>query len=109
MIITDFKIQNIGNATIAKQIRAEIHAALNAIRTTSTGFEVNDGEWFWINPSGKVRPTVVNSAKFLTGNFQDSLKASHSWETEKTILGQTFDAYKVFSGSFDRFVLAPTL
>jgi len=73
-------------------IKAPIIAALNSVTTVGADFIVNPTVWYWRNPSGKIRPTVANSAKYISSKFQSSLKAM-GWEIEKTIRDQTIDAY----------------
>jgi hypothetical protein len=94
----------LGNSKVEAQIRSEVEGALRAIRTRGSDFVVNDSIWFWQNPAGKIRPTVVNSAKFITGTFQRHLE-SIGWEIEKKLDGQDVDAYKAFEGQFRLFTL----
>lgn len=83
------------NESIASEIRAklisDVTKALQRIETEPGEFVVNDTLWFWKNPAGKVRPTVVNSAFYLSKTFQNELKAL-GWEKEPIIVGQKFDA-----------------
>lgn len=97
----------VGNAAIEAAIRADMDTALNAIRTRGDKFIVNDAPWFWQNPAGKVRPSVANSAKFITKTFQAYLKNKLGWEIEKSLSNQDIDAYKEFAGEFDVFSLDP--
>jgi hypothetical protein len=48
----------------------------------------------------------VNSAKFITGNFQRHLRDELGWEVEKQINGQDVDAYKEFENVFEVFTLS---
>lgn len=96
---------DVGNAVISEQIRNEISAALQAIRSSPKGLVVNDTIWYWKNPEGNIKPTVVNSAKFITGHFQNYLETSVGWTQEMNLLGQTVDAYKEFPGEFRMYVL----
>lgn len=95
----------VGNDSIHDQIYSEIETALNAIKTVENKFVVNDTIWHWKNPAGKIKPTVVNSAKFVTGIFQSNLKSQSNWIIEKRILRQDVDAYKEFEGVFRLFTL----
>lgn len=96
---------SVGNAVVEAQIRAEIDAAMNAVRTRGDDFIVNDALWYWQNPSGKVMPCVANAAGFITKTFQDYLESQHGWTKEKLLSGQKIDAYKEFPGHFDLFSL----
>ncbi|WP_411820855.1 hypothetical protein ABFZ85_06635 [Hyphococcus formosus] len=105
MKIFDRHLSEVGNRKIADQIRSEIYAAINGIETREGKFVVNDTIWYWRNPEGNVKPTVVNSAKFITSRFQSNLEVHNGWSPEKKILGQDVDAYKEFQAKFKLFVL----
>ena len=95
----------LGNHDIEDQLRTDIEKALLAIYTCGDEFVVNDTLWFWQNPKGKIMPTVVNSAKFITGRFQEFLQNNLSWQAEKLLDSQEVDGYKEFSGDFNVFIL----
>ena len=80
--------------TIEKFVVADVSDALCSISTIGGQFIVNDTEWKWSNPAGQLKPTVMNSAKFLSKNFQRHLCEQLDWSIEKEISGQTIDAYK---------------
>jgi hypothetical protein len=73
-------VTGVGNTLIETKIRAEIGAALKAIRTRRTKFVVNDTLWYWQNPAGNVMPCVANSASFITKTFQDYLENKLEWK-----------------------------
>ncbi len=70
----------------------DVHHALQSVVTQGSEFVINDTEWFWVNPQGQLRPTVVNSAPFISKKFQDTLR-TRGWKTEATIEGQRIDGY----------------
>lgn len=83
------------NASISVEIRDQIvqdvTMALSRIETIPGEFVVNDTLWFWKNPAGKVRPTVVNSAGYISKTFQNELEEL-GWLKEPVVAGQNFDA-----------------
>jgi len=87
------------NASISEPIRRrliqEVSDALQSIQTRDEKFIVNDTEWYWRNPAGALRPTVVNSAGYISKRFQNAL-AEMGWVKEPTIEGQNFDAMLTF-------------
>lgn len=95
----------LGNEVVASRIKNDVQSALSSIRTRGSDFIVNDSNWYWRNPTGKVRPTVVNSAKFITGNFQRHLERNRGWQIEKCLCGQRVDAYSEFEGVFEIYTL----
>lgn len=80
------------DSEIAKAIIEPVTQALNRIVTVGNQFVVNPSHWYWINPKMKVRPSVVNSAAFLSTHFQNNLQEL-GWFKEKTIQDQKIDAY----------------
>lgn len=90
------------NPTITKSISdrliSEVSQALKSVTTDGGEFVVNDTLWFWKNPAGAVRPTVVNSAGYISKNFQNGLEKL-GWEKEPTINGQNFDALSRFEAT----------
>jgi hypothetical protein len=82
------------SSAIAESILADVSVALSSISTIGKSFIVNDSEWLWSNPAGKLRPTVMNSAKFLSKKFQQHLCEQLEWSIEKELSGQRIDAYK---------------
>lgn len=98
----------LGNEKAGKKILSDIDHALKAVRTSGNKFIVNDTVWYWKNPTGQVMPTVVNSAKFITSRFQNSLKNERGWETEKRLLEQDVDAYTEIAGVFTLYRLDPS-
>ena len=95
MKIIERRRATIGDEELETAIYQDICAALNAVSTVDGKFIVNDTEWYWQNPAGEIKRTVVNSASFITSTFQNRLKKL-GWEKEKTINGQNFDAYREF-------------
>jgi hypothetical protein len=83
---------------VTKSVVSDITAALDSIRTVDKEFIVNDTLWFWKNPKGKIKPSVVNSAKFITTQFQKYLQ-DLGWTKEPEVDGQTFDGMNLI---FDR-------
>jgi len=73
------------------RITSDVINALN-INTQGNKFVGNDTLWFQKNPTGKITPTALNSAHFISKTFQENLKKL-GWDIEKTIDDQTFDAY----------------
>lgn len=103
MKIKPVKYIPFGNSELSEKIFAEVSGALENICTTQDGqFVVNDTEWFWLNPQKKMMPSVVNSAKFLSGRFQGFLK-SRGWSIDHDIAKQEIDAYLEVEGAFTRF------
>lgn len=80
------------NQPIAHFIVDEVSKALNKITTDSNFFTVNPTLWYWKNPKGEIKPSVVNSAAFLSSHFQNNLAAAE-WTKEKSIKKQKIDAY----------------
>jgi len=89
-------------SSIQERLIADVKTALQSIKTKNDQFIVNDTLWFWQNTAGKIRPTVVNSATYISKGFQDSLERL-GWEKEPTIDEQNFDAlieFEVFSKTY---------
>lgn len=90
------------NPTITRGIRekliGDVSQALKAVVTEGGEFVVNDTLWFWKNPAGVIRPTVVNSAGYISKTFQNELEKL-GWKKEPTIDGQNFDAMLKFTVS----------
>ena len=82
----------LGDCNIEMLVFQEMERAFQSVATQGDNFIVNDSLWYWKNPNGKIKPTVVNSAKFITSKFQDAL-FKQGWEIEKELDGQRFDAY----------------
>ena len=76
---------------VTKRIIGDVTHALNSIKTKNDQFIVNDTKWYFKNPKGEVKPSVVNRAGFLSSIFQNALE-DIGWEKEPTLNGQTFDA-----------------
>lgn len=83
------------NASITLEIRKklieDVTEALQAVQTEGGQFVVNDTLWYWKNPAGAIRPTVVNSASYISKTFQNFLEGI-GWHKEPTLRGQNFDA-----------------
>ena len=94
------QIDSIGNEIVRAAILEEVETALHNVSTVNGRFVVNDTEWFWQNPAGKIKPSVVNSAKFITNRFQAYLHDDLGWIPEKKISDQAVDAYKEFEANF---------
>ena len=75
------------------RVEGDVHHALNAVATDDGKFVVNDTLWFMRRGNGGVSPCVMNSAKYITSNFQDALRDERDWEKEKPLAGQTIDNY----------------
>ena len=84
------------SATVRQEIEDEVTAALVRIRTTPDEFVVNPTRWFR-GQGRKATPTVMNSAKYITGGVERELR-NLGWTPEKTIIDQRIDAYKEFKG-----------
>ena len=89
---------------LVKRLVDEVTCALQAVVTQADEFVVNDTLWFWQNPKGLIRPTVVNSAHYVTSIFQNSLE-KQGWEKEATIDGQRFDGLLEFEEICDCYAL----
>ena len=90
---------------ILKFIKPEIEDSLTAIISVANKLEVNDTDWFWLTPKAQLRPSVVNSAKFITGKFASEL-LKRNWTTEKTLNNQTIDGYKEYEIELPKFSLS---
>lgn len=89
IIIEDSRIPS----PVSKLVEAEVGASLKNITTIGDKLTVNDTKWFWLTPKNELKPSVVNSAKYITGKFASELRAQN-WTTEKTLNGQRIDGYK---------------
>ena len=76
------------------RVAGEILEALHKIVTVGDKFIINDTLWFKKNGL-KVTPTVMNSAKFITGGVTKQI-SKLDWIPEKTLAGQKIDGYKEF-------------
>lgn len=94
---------DLGSSVVEQKLREQLKGALESIATKDGAFWVNDSAWYQQTSQGKIKPCVVNSAKFITTNFQNYLLSEYDWETEMTIRDQTFDAYKIFEAEFTLF------
>lgn len=83
----------------------EVTSALQSVVTLEDEFVINDTLWFWQNTRGAIRPTVVNSAHYITSNFQNAL-VEQGWKKEATIDGQRFDGFLEFEQVSDCYALA---
>jgi hypothetical protein len=81
--------------SILTQAKKELETALRNITTDTTELVVNDTKWFQ-KIYQKATPTVMNSAKFITGAVAKNLRALE-WKTEAELNGQTIDGFKEFS------------
>ena len=86
------KTSSIGNSQTEKRLSSDVQIALRYVKSSNEDFVVNDSAWYWKNPAGKAKPSVTNSAKFITGRFQSKLREL-GWATDKTILDQEIDGY----------------
>ena len=89
---------------IFSKVSYEIGNSIKKIITTNDKFIVNDTPWFWETPKGLIKPSVVNSAKFITSKFAENIE-SFGWVTEKTLDNQTIDGYKKFKFEGEYFSL----
>lgn len=89
---------------LASVIVEEISSSLNDIVSGQNGLVINDTAWYWINPKGDLRPSVVNSANYITSYFAVEIKR-RGWEPEKTLNDQRFDGYKEFDISLPYYSL----
>ncbi|MDA9949399.1 hypothetical protein N9C16_08455 [Paracoccaceae bacterium] len=89
---------------LVKRLVDEVTCALQAVVTQADEFVVNDTHWFWQNTRGSIRPTVVNSAHYITSNFQNALERQ-GWEKEAIIDGQRFDGLLEFEEICDCYAL----
>ena len=80
--------------TVLNQAKNELETALKKITTQGNELVVNDTRWFQ-KMNRKPTPTVMNSAKFITGAVAKNLK-SLKWQTEAELNGQTIDGFKEF-------------
>jgi len=77
---------------IDQKITSDITTALQQVRTVGSTFIVNDTPWYAVTDRAKVTPCVMNSAKFISGQFLKNLTA-FGWSREKEIVEQKIDAY----------------
>jgi len=82
----------------------DIKKSLNEIYTINKEFIVNDTKWYWKNTKNKLKPSVVNSAKYISSHFQNNL-LRRSWEKDKTIDNQEIDGFKIFEIESELFKL----
>jgi hypothetical protein len=94
---------------ILERIRSDVHFALNSIATVDGRFVVNDTAWFIKRGKGRITPCVMNSANFISKNFQNSLCDFRGWEKELTLAGQTIDNYREVSTSGIKYRLPPDI
>jgi hypothetical protein len=85
-------VPNLATPALDRRVRKDVSKALGAVQTVAGSFIVNDTLWLAVNDRGKVTPCVMNSAKFISGIFLNSLSRL-GWSLEKTIIEQTIDAY----------------
>jgi len=78
---------------IKRSVYKEVASSLESITTVEDNFIVNPTVYRSVS---NLNPRVTNSAKFLSGNFQDNLRDDHGWTKEKRIIEQTIDAYKEY-------------
>lgn len=94
------------NESIHDDIRlklvSDVVNALSRVQTQQGKFIVNDTLWYWVNPAGKIRPSVVNSAKYISKTVQLELEKM-GWEKEPELAGQNFDAMLTFERVTDLF------
>ncbi len=100
MQVIERRRPNLGVPNLEEKVFRDVEAALHSVATRKKQFVVNDTDWYWVNPAGKVMPTVVNSAYYITSKFQSHL-ASLGWTKEKTINKQTIDGYIEFVATQD--------
>lgn len=67
--------------------------ALDGINTMGGQFIVNDSPFFRHQRSNKVTPCVMNSANYISSNFQYNLSNIEGCEGETKLLGQAFDGF----------------
>ncbi|MDB2497520.1 hypothetical protein N9X25_10280 [Verrucomicrobiales bacterium] len=80
--------------SVLAQAKIELETALGKIATSGNEFVVNDTKWFQ-RMNRKATPTVMNSAKFITGAVARNLEAL-GWKTEKKLHYQKIDGFKEF-------------
>jgi hypothetical protein len=78
--------------SVLNRITGDVTAALQSVRTAGDQFIVNDTIWYGFNGK-KIMPRVVNTADFISRTFERFLKEQRGWERQKTLEGQTIDAY----------------
>ena len=81
----------ITNEALATVI-GDVITSLESIKTEVNEFVINDTNWF-AKQGQNITPTVVNSAKYITGLLKDSLDSKKGWETEKILNNQKIDGY----------------
>jgi len=69
-------------STINARVLRDVTRGLSSVTTQERRFVVNDSAWFLRRGSGKVTPCVMNSAKFTSEAFQNSLRDECGWEKE---------------------------
>src|SRR2546421_12544000 len=78
---------------IQTRVVGDVTAALQSVTTSGTQFIVNNTIWYGRNRQGKVTVQVVNSAGYISRKFATFLEQQKGWERQKTLAGQTIDAY----------------
>lgn len=91
----------------SKRITNDVSAALQAITTLNDKFIVNDTVWYWVNQQGWVKPTVVNSALYLSETFEAEL-GRRGWRRQETLDNQRIDAYRALPASGPRYFIDRT-
>src|SRR5687768_10866512 len=87
------------DAAVVSRVTDDVTAALRAVSTDGQLFVVNPTLWYGRNRQGGVSVQVVNSATYLSKTFQNFLSRDRGWRREKTLSGQTIDAYIALGGS----------
>jgi hypothetical protein len=88
------------NSAVLGQIKAEVDGAIKGVTTNDGLFTVNNTHWY-SQVRSKAKPTVMNSAKFISSKILRNLLA-FGWELEPNLEDQRIDARKTFisSGGF---------
>jgi len=88
--------------SVANTVISEVSKSLSSIVTTEDKFVINDTKWLWLTPKNTLKPSVVNSAKYITESLKDYLK-DNNWEPEKTLNGQRIDGYREIEIGIDSY------
>ncbi|ELA8075106.1 hypothetical protein ACA877_000480 [Vibrio alginolyticus] len=78
---------------VAEEIKANIKKALNEITTVNNKFIINDSLYFRRQRTKKITPCVMNSATYISSQFQSNLDKIESCRGETKANGQAFDGY----------------
>lgn len=92
-------------SALDEKVSKDVGAALRAITTSGEHCVVNDTAWYSLK-SGVPKRCVMNSAEYFSKQFLTALHEVGGWHREKTIEGQTIDAFIEITAVGSTFVLS---